>query len=127
MVTDRLPTRRSWWQVGLLLVAFFLGHDVLMAMPAQAANQHPETDQHRVASASDMKSTPERPTHPVDCGATSPAVTVSVAQSEFSPGLAPLAMTPWSCSLLAQWLEFRWQEPAWPPGVRRALLQVFRI
>ena len=120
----------------LLLVVALLGHDVLMADHARAVE--PTTPHragthrpHAFGSIPALVAIPQEtpaPDHRADCGVARPAVLPAgddtdptgrearptvVAVPLFTGRSRPDAVV--------------WPEPTWPPGVRRALLQVFRI
>jgi hypothetical protein len=97
--------------LGLLLVALFLGHDLLMAAEVAAAPPH---------------ETPVAPhASPDRAGA---EIMPASRGSDPAPGhpeqtSVTLANTPGG----TRHKPFAWEEPHWPPGTLRALWQVYRI
>ena len=120
---------------GLLIVLVLLGHDLLMASHAPVAAMAPATDvlhQHGPAQpmVDVMTALPhghQESPHPSVCGAGGTALFPAIYQLG-TPDLNPAAAispSQFPTSALARTLL--WQEPRWPPGTRRALLQVYRI
>ena len=125
----------SLWLQGLLIVLALLGHDLLMASHAPVAAMAPARDarhQHHSTHAEvDVTAAlphghPESP-HPSVCGIGGTALFPPVDQLDL-PDLNAAAATA-ACQLPAAVLTraVLWEEPRWPPGTRRALLQVYRI
>jgi len=123
------------WLAGLLIVVALLGHDLLMAAPvAHAVEAAAETDhrQHSAAQAlgdvtgADPHGHHESP-HPTSCGIGGMARLQPVDQLGV-PELSTVASIA-TCQppASAPTRAFLWEEPRWPPGTRRALLQVYRI
>ena len=118
---------KSWWLVGIALVAAFLGHDLLMAAPARAAT-YDWTPARYVSGAAVHPSHEEpNPCHPRDCAAYSTAVAQSVEQPDVPDQAAPGRGATWLYSLSAPPDPSAWEEPTLPAGVRRVLLRVFRL
>jgi hypothetical protein len=128
--------RRYWLHVGLLLVLLFLGHDLLMAVETAAAPVlgaetahhampgHGTSDAFSAAEAGDRE-----PAHPDDCGVVQ-LVALRTAD-DTDPIAAVSSALPWSVERIAVLAHdgriAAWQEPGWAAGVRRALIQVYRI
>jgi hypothetical protein len=120
---------------GLLIVLALLGHDLLMASHAPVAAMAPATDvlhQHGPAQPMvDMMTAlshghRESP-HPSVCGTGGTALFPQVDQLG-TPDLNPAAAIAASqFPTSAHVTTLLWEEPRWPPGTRRALLQVYRI
>jgi hypothetical protein len=120
---------------GLLIVLALLGHDLLMAAHAPVAAMAPATDAlHQHGPAQPMVSVMtalshghrESP-HLSVCGTGGTALFPTIDQLG-TPDLNPAAaicpsQVPSSAHVRIQ----LWEEPRWPPGTRRALLQVYRI
>jgi len=127
---------RQWPILGLLLVASFLGHDLLMAAEAVAtplsaagATHHAPASPAPVAAAAVVQLHGETPEHPDNCRIGQSAVPRSgdacghVDRTEASaPGIVDTFAAP---GVHAG--AFRWEEPHWPPGTLRALCQVYRL
>jgi hypothetical protein len=137
---DRNVTRGrpSWPLLGLLLVALFLGHDLLMAAEVAAAPPHetpvaphasPDRAGAEIMPAS--RGSDPAPGHPEQCRIGQTAVSPTTggdAGDAAGPGRAALtsvtlANTPGG----TRHKPFAWEEPHWPPGTLRALWQVYRI
>jgi hypothetical protein len=120
---------------GLLVVLALLGHDLLMASHVPVAATAPATDvlhQHGPAQPMvDMMTAlshghRESP-HPSVCGTGGTALFPQVDQLG-TPDLNPAAAIAASqFPTSAHVTTLLWEEPRWPPGTRRALLQVYRI
>ena len=125
----------SLWLQGLLVVLALLGHDLLMASHAPVAPMAPATDVLHAHSPTqpmvDMMTAlshghPESP-YPSVCGTGGTALFPPVDQLG-TPDLNPAAVIgPSQLPTSAQVRTLLWEEPRWPPGTRRALLQVYRI
>jgi hypothetical protein len=121
--------QRSFW-ILLTFVAAFLGHDLLMAADVHAIGRHYATMVHHEEVAA-RPATHEHPVlvhgaHDENCFTTRSVVQPS--NNNLSDGLAS------SVALLAEhgagqahFVHEWWREPAAPPGIRRALIQVYRI
>lgn len=138
MTGTRNKQRIGVWQwplLGALLVASFLGHDLLMAaeaiaMSADSGMAHQGTDPH--PPNAEPRAWPghgSTPDHPENCRIGQSAVARSAdpferaGQDLFAPGVGVgpvVAMTVHSGIFL-------WEEPHWPPGTLRALFQVYRM
>jgi hypothetical protein len=125
----------SRWLEGLLIVLALLGHDLLMASRAPVPAMAPATgtyDRHRLTHpVVDVtvvlpQDHPESP-HPSVCGIGGMAVLQSVDQLGVSDLSTPAVIAAYLCPTSAHTRTFLWEEPSWPPGTRRALLQVYRI
>ena len=127
--------QRIWWLGGLALLLALVGHDALMASapypasasrPANAAHAA-VADNHAAGSEVDHPENPRLPEHPSDCGTTGVAVSCLGNQQDLD-GLAPPPEVTTSVAKSEAFLPKPvWAEPFWPPGTRRALLQVYRI
>jgi hypothetical protein len=127
---------RQWSLLGLLLVASFLGHDLLMAGEVLAAPRpdagtaHHRSGAHAPRSDTHAPQTHEpTPEHPDNCHIGQSAVPRN--DDAFEQADQELAAThrlvhdaaaahPHTGAAL-------WEEPRWPPGTFRALFQVYRI
>ena len=127
---------RRWPLVGLLLALAFLGHDLLMAADAKAEGSadhspavhhrtaiHPETD-----AADPLRIESWETNHPAGCEVGMLAAPPTGGDPDLLAGLAaidgPITAT---VAPLAHCPGAAWGEPTWPPGTRRALVQVYRI
>lgn len=135
MTAHQFPVRQPWWLLGIVLVAALLGHDGLMASVAHAApvgQVAPMAYGHEVAHpASDLKGSPPgddpAPEHPSECGIVGTAAPFSGNPLEVSDLGTPAIFAHGDFSALAPAMARGWKEPFWPPGMRRALLQLYRI
>jgi hypothetical protein len=125
----------SLWLQGLLIVLALSAHDLAMARHAPVAAMAPTTSvihQHRSADAVvDMTAEPsnghpESP-HPNVCGIGGTALVPPVDQQGVPDLNAAAAIAPSDFPTSAPPRTLLWEEPRWPPGTRRALLQVYRI
>lgn len=125
----------SLWLQGLLVVLALLGHDLLMASHARVAAMAPATGvlpqqspTHAVVdiTAELLQGHPEPP-HPSVCGIGGTALFQPVDQLGVSELNAAAAIAPSHFPTLAHFRTLLWEDPRWPPGTRRALLQVYRI
>jgi hypothetical protein len=123
----------SLWLQGLLIVLALVGHDLLMAGYAPAAAMMPATDvphQHGPTHAAADTVTvlpdihPESP-HPSVCGIGGTALYPPSDQLGV-PDLNAAAIAPTHFPASVHSRTLRWEEPRWPPGIRRAFLQVYR-
>lgn len=121
---------RLWWALALAAALILLGHDGLMAAGAHAApvpvdhnQQHPLTSQ---PPADGIQSALVTASSLSDCAAINAAqlrtndLTLGSAVAAATIGVPPVTKV--SSSVVS-----RTTEPTWPPGTRRALLQVYRI
>lgn len=134
-----MPTKRHLkcisWLGGLVLVLALLAHDVLMASVAHAAPVAPVATMaaaHDVAhQATSLQGSPpdDNPAseHPSDCGAAGTAVSPAGNQPDSNDLGVPALLPASELSALAPASAYGWTEPFWPPGMRRALLQVYRL
>jgi len=116
------------------MVLAFLGHDLLMTAPAQAATIPSLTDQHRSPSQTathgesvEREPGAPEPNHPQDCGIGQWAVPRANDEPEVTRAeLAPrgVCVTVSAADLTA---ASPWHEPGCSPAIRRALMQVYRI
>jgi hypothetical protein len=124
----------SLWFQGLLIVLALLGHDLLMASHASVAAMASAMDElHHISThavvdvaAAPAFGHPESP-HPSVCGIGGTALFPPSDQLGV-PNLtvaAAIALTHLPGSAHARTLL--WEEPRWPPGTLRALIQVYRI
>ena len=120
---------------GLLIVLALLGHDLLMASHAPVAAVAPAMDvlhQHGPAqpmvdmSAALSHGQPESP-HPSVCGTGGTALLQPVDQLGVPDLSTAAAIAPSQFPTSSHARTLLWEEPRWPPGTRRALLQVYRI
>ena len=127
--------KSSLWLQGLLIVLALLGHDLLMAWHAPVAAMAPATGglhQHSpphalvgmTAALPDVH--PESP-HPTVCGIGGTALFPSVDQLGFPDLNVASVIAPSHFPASTHLSTLLWEEPRWPPGTRRALLQVYRI
>jgi hypothetical protein len=139
MIWSRGRQRVGLWRwpfLGLLLVASFLGHDLLMAMEAVAApvpaggRAHHGSEPHAADADSpawqDHGSTPE---HPENCRIGQSAVVRGADPFERADQDlgAPVGVVGAFASAHGSDGAFVSEEPCWPPGTLRALFQVYRI
>jgi hypothetical protein len=136
---DRNVTRGrpSWPLLGLLLVALFLGHDLLMAAEVAAAPPHetpvaphasPDRAGAEIMPAS--RGSDPAPGHPEQCRIGQTAVSPTTdgdAGDAARPGRAALTSVTLANTLGGTRHKPFAEEPHWPPGTLRALWQVFRI
>jgi hypothetical protein len=123
----------SLWLQGLLIVLALVGHDLLMASPAPVAAMAPSADElhhnptHTVVdvAAAHPLGHPESP-HPSVCGIGGTALFPPVDQLGGPDANVAAAPAPSHSSTSAHSRALVWEEPRWPPGTRRALLQVYR-
>jgi hypothetical protein len=125
----------SLWLQGLLVVLALLGHDLLMASHAPVAAMAPATDvlhahnptQPMVDVMTALSHGHRESPHPSVCGTGGTALFPPVDQLG-TPDLNPAtAIGPSQFPTSLQVRTLLWEEPRWPPGTRRALLQVYRI
>jgi hypothetical protein len=126
----------QWPLLGLLLVASFLGHDLLMAGEAPAASR-PEAGSSRHGSGAHALQSDHHapqaheptPEHRDNCHIGQLAVprnddAFGRADRDIAPGHGLVrdaaAANPHTGAI-------PWEEPHWPPGTLRALFQVYRI
>ena len=128
-------SRRPWPFLGLLLVTFILGHDALMALEATTPTPKATAALHHAAPLAHPNTAPAsggpspEPTHPKQCGVGLSALLRSGTDGAgIGQALPPVdRITASSASALGCVGAFVWEEPQWPPGRLRALLQVYRI
>jgi hypothetical protein len=65
--------------------------------------------------------------HPRFCGVSGTALLERVSLLGIPSFTASLPATAWDLSAPGHVKAFLWEEPRWPPGTLRALLQVYRI
>jgi hypothetical protein len=120
---------------GLLIVLALLGHDLLMASHAPVAAVAPATDVlHQHSPAQPMVDTtaalshgrPDSP-HPSVCGTGGTALFQPVDQRGVPDLNTAAAIAPSQFPTSAYVRTLLWEEPRWPPGTCRALLQVYLI
>jgi hypothetical protein len=127
--------RRLWPLPGLLLVAFILGHDALMALEAVAPPREAAAASHHTAHplTEDVAPVPHgsapEPGHPDNCRVGHAALLRSGDDvAGVDQALPPVdRVTAPSASSSGDAGAFAWEEPRWPPGTLRALIQVYRI
>jgi hypothetical protein len=115
-----------------LIVLTLLGHDLLMAAFTGAASEGRETHAHAAAGrdGSLLDSVPNHqplPAHPVDCDTTGEAIAAVVFQLDLADLPIPSALADSDFLRATLRVSAGWLEPSWPPGTRRAFLQVYRI
>lgn len=120
---------------GLIIVLALLGHDLLMASRETAtapvaSMHHARTSAQAVTGiAVTPPVAPDdypRSPHPSACGTGGTALFPSVDQPD-APDLGSAAVTTCAGRASSHGGLSPWHEPRWPPGTRRALLQVYRI
>lgn len=118
---------------GLVLVVSLLGHDLLMVGAAAAESPDaailhgPVTAAHGEAHAATPREDAP-PDHPESCGVGQAAVVRGGDEPRFAAlcsATRPEAVG--AVSPAANGGPSEWEEPRWPPDVRRALLQVYRV
>ena len=130
-----IPDRSSWPRLGLLIVLFVLGHDVLMASEARALPHQGTAPGHQMmpmpAPAEDVapQHSVPGPEHPENCQIGLSAMLTAVELLSGAHQGAPLNAVGTDLSLLLTWRPggFAWPAPHWPPGRLRALFQVYRL
>jgi hypothetical protein len=124
-----IPRRHPNWLAGILLVLALLGHDTFMASAAHAepaAHEHEHAHQPAAAVVA-IPDAGHQPGHPTACGVGGTAIPTSAHLIDLS-GLAETAkVTSVDLNLTVPLWIGGADEPFWPPGTRRALLQVYRI
>jgi hypothetical protein len=127
--------KRSLWLQGLLIVLALSAHDLVMAWDSPVAAMAPTTSvihQHSSADAVvDMTAEPsnghpESP-QPNVCGIGGTALVPPVDQLGVPDLNVAAATAPSYFPTSAHPRTLLWEEPRWPPGTCRALLQVYRI
>ena len=124
--------QRIWWLSGLALILALFGHDALMAAVASPASMTHQVIEvhagvsidHPAAGDADSQRLPE---HPSDCGSTGAAVPCLGNEQDTASLAMPAALTARDAIAVGVSPNHEWSEPFWPPGTRRALLQVYRI
>jgi len=133
--SNALSTRQCL-QVGLLFLLVLFGHHVLRANEAEAGHvtlpgqvlgatiQHAGDE--TIEAGSTSPTTDQHPSHPdIDCGVNSPAAAIQASGSFTQILPPPMAdAAPPDLHGVGSGSSF---EPVASPGVRRALLQVYRI
>lgn len=113
--------------MGLLLVAVVLGHDTLMASEAFAMPQDTARMEMSAHHPLAVEGLPPAE-HPDNCGVSQSALLPSDGTTSLV--LAPMigvSVTPQSLLAGSRAYSLVWQEPHWPPGRLRSLIQVYRI
>jgi len=135
----RIELRRPWccrWAGALLVALAFVGHDALMVTDAHAAQM---TIGHHAAHGGPHADEAVTAHHDAAASAHSPVPTdeldgCDVARSIVRPAAPDTHPTALAVAIAASGLAVvslqptvpvMWSEPTAPPGVRRALLQVF--
>jgi hypothetical protein len=126
--------RRRWPFLAALLVALMLGHDALMAVGSVAAAPLADGVSDHVAMPLSMAessmgshgSTPT-PMHPEQCYAAAQAAPNIGNPLDACAQAVPHGLLATDLSAESLRSIDGWGEPLWPPGKRRALLQVYRI
>jgi anti-sigma factor RsiW len=129
---------RLWVAAFLIALALF-GHDLAMAGAAHAAVAPDSTDSGHHAAHADAHTghhgvserapspaqTPADSDHSNDCGISRPIVPIPHNDPNLHPAAA--AFDSLVLPTLPTLIMSTWSEPSAPPGVRRALAQVWRI
>ena len=124
---------RQLWLGGLLIALALFGHDFLMAAatraaPEAAAMAHEHGVPDRVAKAGDgMTDREPGPGHPTLCDTTGQAIPTSSLQFDAPDVWIPVVSFGRDNLASPPTVAWCWAEPLWPPGTRRALLQVYRV
>lgn len=122
-------------RIAFLLIFALLVHDGLMAAPASAAPSHETAVEHHASAMApagqDVLAEQEgeqRPGHPLACGVGQAAAPRAPHHAEESSAnvASIIGFAQGRPGLRADGAS-GWQEPLWPPAVRRALIQIFRI
>lgn len=116
-------------RIAFLLIVALIGHDGLMAAPAIAAPGHETIVKHHASSTGlDESAGDSRPDHPPACGVGQVAAPRTLHHAEdFVPSVASIVDFALGSADSRAEGGGGWQEPLWPPAVRRALIQIFRI
>ncbi len=128
---NRRHLNRIRWLGGLVLVLALLAHDALMASVAHATPESPRAfhdiaaSLHTADDVSHMVDHEPAPAHPQDCSTTGGAR--PAAGLDWEPADVPVDSDAHERPISVHSAARHWVEPLWPPGVRRALLQVYRI
>jgi hypothetical protein len=125
--------RQPRWLAGLLLTLLLLGHDGFMASatqaePAPAKHTHEHAPAHQPATtAIAIPDDGPQPGHPSACGVGGTAAPASAHRLDLTDLGETTSVASVDVYLATQpWIGC-WDEPFWPPGTHRALLQVYRI
>jgi hypothetical protein len=130
-----IPRRQPRWLAGILLTLILLGHDGIMATAAHA-EPAPTTQAHaQVHAPSEQPATPavaaadysHQPGHPAACGVAGTAVPTSAHRLALTDVGETAKITAVDLNRTTSPSIGGADEPFWPPGTRRALLQVYRI
>lgn len=114
---------RTWWSTGVVIVFALLGHDLFMALPQSTTLQLTAPVHHASNTAPDDLHLP----HPSACGTTQSAIAGGGTQLQVFTAAAPCAAgEPWVLQAQRRGAAV-WEAPSWPPGMRRALLQIYRV
>jgi hypothetical protein len=129
-------SRYPWSLLGLLLVALFVAHDMVMASEAGATPGHETNVSHHISGRhlrTGALSLPHgfapEPEHPRNCGIGQFAVPPN--GDDFDPvdqsyaAIVTISLS--SAPACGRHYAVAWEEPHWPPGTLRALWQVYRI
>lgn len=127
--------QQPWWPGCLLLVLILIGHDGLMASEARAASTPhiTQTAHDQVLAGSPepimvSSGDDEAPAgHPSACGVVGAAMQRAIDGSDTLDLGEVGAFVCGDLSRKNQLTGDGSNEPFWPPGTRRALLQIFRI
>ena len=133
---EQTTSRTQWPLLGLLLVALFLGHDVLMAAEAVVTPHAAGGTRHHAANLpavsnnthAHLNSAPASG-HPETCRIGQPAIPRSAddidGADRMSLAIGGFLIAGPPAQVTAG--PFVWEEPHWPPGRLRAHFQVYRI
>jgi hypothetical protein len=129
--TRSLRREHRWPLVGLVILLALLGHDALMATGAHAARGPRHTGHHARASDLQTPSDYELAATSTGCGMVATATfqdSASLRRALLAGGDVWDGSTTERVNLVGtRPLDDRSPDPTPPPGVRRALLQVFLI
>jgi hypothetical protein len=133
MTIGRHPNR-MWWLGGLVVVLGLLAHDGLMATVAHATPlvqvatmAHGGAAAHQASGLEDRTPDEPAPGHPSECGTAGTAVPTQANEPDGSDVAMSAIFAADNSSASEPMFGDGWSEPSWPPGTRRALLQVYRI
>lgn len=133
----RIPglLKRARWIGRLVFVLTLLAHDVLMAAAPHAGPEEPlaPSGRHVVAAHQSTGQTDSQPDehpaseHPRECGTAGSAISPGTLQLDDDGEWASACIGTGEVIAPKPAAAHGWAEPFRPPGVRRALLQVYRI
>ena len=125
---------RRWPLTAVLLVALMLGHDALMAAGDVAAapladgvSDHAAMPLSMADSSMGLHGSAPTPAHPEHCYAAAEAAPNIGNPLDACVQAVPHAVLAADPSAESLRSIDGWAEPLWPPGRRRALIQIYRI